>query len=98
MILLFSIIAGLQCSVNFLLYNKVTQLNMHVYILFSQTILKMYIHVSKRLSFTFWHSVNATYFLCYVIISINKTIRKAIVLSLALLLQKDLIRKAERFF
>ena len=29
-----SIIAGLQCSVNFLLYSKVTQLHIHGYILF----------------------------------------------------------------
>ena len=32
MIFIFSIIAGLQCSVNFLLYSKVTQ--SHIYILF----------------------------------------------------------------
>ena len=31
----FSIIAGLQCSVNFILYSKVTQLHIHIYILFS---------------------------------------------------------------
>ena len=30
----FAIIAGLQCSVNFLLYSKVTQSHIHVYILF----------------------------------------------------------------
>ena len=35
----FSIIAGLQCSVNFLLYSKVTQLHIHVYILLSQIIM-----------------------------------------------------------
>ena len=35
----FSIIAGLQCSANFLLYNKVTQLHIHVYILFSHIIM-----------------------------------------------------------
>ena len=35
MIFIFSIIASLQCSVNFLLYSKVTQLHMHVYLLFS---------------------------------------------------------------
>ena len=34
MIFIFSIIAGLQCSVNFLLSSKVTQLHVHVYILF----------------------------------------------------------------
>ena len=33
-ILIFSIIAGLQCSVNFLLYSKVTQSHIHIYILF----------------------------------------------------------------
>ena len=38
MIFIFSIIAGLQCSVNFLLYSKVTQLYIHVYILFSYII------------------------------------------------------------
>ena len=31
MIFIFSIIAGLQCSVNFLLYGKVTQSHIHVY-------------------------------------------------------------------
>ena len=35
MISIFSIIAGLQCSVNFLLYSKVTQLHIQVYIPFS---------------------------------------------------------------
>ena len=35
MIFIFSIIVGLQCSVNFLLYSKVTQLHIHVHILFS---------------------------------------------------------------
>ena len=30
----FSIMAGLQCSVNFLLYGKVTQSHIHVYVLF----------------------------------------------------------------
>jgi len=34
MIFIFSIIAGLQCSVNFLLYSKVTQSHVHIYILF----------------------------------------------------------------
>ena len=38
MIFLF-IIAGLQCSVNFLLYSKVTQLHIHVHILFSHIIM-----------------------------------------------------------
>ena len=32
---IFSIIAGLQCSVNFLLHSKVTQSHIHVYIVFS---------------------------------------------------------------
>ena len=32
---IFSIIVGLQCSVNFLLYSKVTQSHIHIYILFS---------------------------------------------------------------
>ena len=32
--LLFSIIAGLQCSVNFLLYSKMTQSHIHIYVLF----------------------------------------------------------------
>ena len=35
----FSIIAGLQCSVNFLLYSKVTQSHIHVYIPFSHIIM-----------------------------------------------------------
>ena len=35
----FSVIAGLQCSVNFLLHSKVTQLHIHVYILFSPIIM-----------------------------------------------------------
>ena len=30
----FSIIVGLECSVNFLLYSKVTQSHTHIYILF----------------------------------------------------------------
>ena len=34
MIFIFSIMAGLQCSLNFLLYSKVTQSHIHVYILF----------------------------------------------------------------
>ena len=34
MIFIFSIIAGLQCSVNFLLYSMVTQLHIRVYMLF----------------------------------------------------------------
>jgi len=38
MIFIFSIIASLQCSVNFLLYSKVTQSHIHVYILFSHII------------------------------------------------------------
>ena len=37
MIFIFSIIAGLQCSVNFLLYSKVTQ--SHIHILFSPIII-----------------------------------------------------------
>ena len=39
MIFVFSIIAGLQCYVNFLLYSKVTQSDIHVYILFSHIIM-----------------------------------------------------------
>ena len=35
----FFIVAGIQCSVNFLLYSKVTQLHIHVYILFSHFIM-----------------------------------------------------------
>ena len=35
----FPIIAGLQCSVNFPLYSMVTQLHIHVYILFSHIIM-----------------------------------------------------------
>ena len=42
MIFIFSIIAGLQCSVNFLLYSKVTQSHIHVYILFSHIIVLHY--------------------------------------------------------
>ena len=38
MIFIFSIIAGLQHSVNFLLHSKVTQSHIHVYILFSHII------------------------------------------------------------
>ena len=38
-ILFFSIIAGLQHSINFLLYSMVTQLHIHVYILFSHIII-----------------------------------------------------------
>ena len=34
MIFIVSVIAGLQCSVNFLLYSKVTQSHIHIYILF----------------------------------------------------------------
>ena len=34
MIFIFSVTAGLQCSVNFLLYSKVTQPHIHIYILF----------------------------------------------------------------
>ena len=36
---IFSIIAGLQCSVNFLQNSKVTQSHMHVYIPFSHIIM-----------------------------------------------------------
>ena len=39
MIFIFSVVAGLQCSVNFLLYSKVAQLHIHVYILFSHVIM-----------------------------------------------------------
>ena len=39
MIFIFSIIAGLQFSVNFLVHNKVTQLHICVYILFSHIIM-----------------------------------------------------------
>ena len=39
MIFIFSIIPGLQCSVNFLLHSKVTQSHIHVYILFSHIIM-----------------------------------------------------------
>ena len=39
MIIIFSIIAGLQCSVNFLLYSKVNQSHVYVYILFSHIIM-----------------------------------------------------------
>jgi len=35
----FPIIAGLQCSVDFLQYSKVTQSHIHVYILFSHIIM-----------------------------------------------------------
>ena len=35
----FSIIAGLQCSVNFLLYSKVTRSHIHIHILFSHIIM-----------------------------------------------------------
>ena len=35
MIIIFAIIADLQCTVNFLGHSKVTQSNIHVYILFS---------------------------------------------------------------
>ena len=44
--LFFSLIAGLRCSVNFLLYRKVTQSHIHVYIL----------------PFPFKVSMNSTYF------------------------------------
>ena len=37
--LFFSIIAGLQCSVNFLLYSKLTQSHIHICIPFSHTIM-----------------------------------------------------------
>ena len=39
MVFIFSIIAGLQCSINFLLYIKVTQLHIHVYIHFYHIIM-----------------------------------------------------------
>ena len=39
MIFIFSIIADLQCSVNFLLHSKVTHSHIHVYILFSHIIM-----------------------------------------------------------
>ena len=39
MIFIFAIIADLQCSVNFLLYSNLTQLHIHVYILFSHIIM-----------------------------------------------------------
>ena len=39
MIFIFSIIAGLQCSVNFPLYSMATQLHIHVYIIFSHIII-----------------------------------------------------------
>ena len=39
MIFIFFIIAGLQCSVNFLLYSMMTQLHMHEYILFFHIIM-----------------------------------------------------------
>ena len=39
MIFTFSITAGLQCFVNFLLYSKVTQLHIHIYILFPHIIM-----------------------------------------------------------
>ena len=38
MIFIFSIILDLQCSVNFLLYLKVTQSHIHIYIIFSHII------------------------------------------------------------
>ena len=37
-IFIFSVIAGLQCSVNFLLFNKVTGSHIHVYTPFSLTL------------------------------------------------------------
>ena len=39
MLIFFSIIAVLQCSVNFLLYSMVTQLHIHAYIRFSHIIM-----------------------------------------------------------
>ena len=39
MIFIFSIITGLQCSVSFLLYGMVTQLHIHVYIVFSHIVM-----------------------------------------------------------
>ena len=39
MIFIFSIIAGLKCSANFLLSGKVTHSHIHVYILFSHIIM-----------------------------------------------------------
>ena len=47
MIFIFSIVAGLQCSVNFLLYSKVTQAHIHVYILFSYIIMLHLSHIFK---------------------------------------------------
>ena len=41
MIFIFSIIADLHCFVNFLLHSKVTQLHIHVYILFFYHILML---------------------------------------------------------
>ena len=35
----FSIVAGLQCPINFLLYNKVIQSHIHIYIPFSHSIM-----------------------------------------------------------
>ena len=50
MILIFSTIGGLQCSVNFLLYSKVTQLYIQVYILFSHIIMlhHKWLHIVPR--------------------------------------------------
>ena len=39
MVSIFSIIVGFQCSVNFLLYSKMTQSHIYIYILFSHIIL-----------------------------------------------------------
>ena len=39
MIFIFFIVAGLQCSVKFLLYSKVTQSHIHIYIPFSHIIM-----------------------------------------------------------
>ena len=50
MIFIFSIIAGLQCSVNFLPYSKLTQSHTHVYI-FSHIIMLHH----KRIFFKFCH-------------------------------------------
>ena len=40
MIFIFSVTAGLQCCVHFLLCSKVTQSHIHVYVLFSHILLR----------------------------------------------------------
>lgn len=55
----------------------------------------MYINGSETLSFTLW-ALDVSYYLCFIIIS-TKTLRQDLVLSLALLLEKDLIRKERGF-